>query len=150
MSRSCLGPPETIIVVTADSSHIARSSRIFSRGPMRATSSTMRVGTAAANMTPDERDDKGRAYLPTFLGEATPIMAATKILETGQTETLRIPAIRDAGTYEFVCTFPGHWLIMYGQLVVTKDVDAYLKQNPIAAKPAAASNAAPAHTQHTH
>ena len=52
-----------------------------------------RVGTAAANMTPDERDDKGRAYLPTFLGEATPIIAATKILETGQTETLRIPEI---------------------------------------------------------
>ena len=50
----------------------------------------------------------------------------------------------------FRSTFPGHWLIMYGQLVVTKDVDAYLKQNPIAAKPAAASNAAPAHTQHTH
>jgi azurin len=116
-----------------------------------------RVGAAAANMTPDERDDKGRAYLPTFLGEATPILAATKILETGQNETLRIPAIRDAGTYEFVCTFPGHWLIMYGQLVVTKDVDAYLKQNPVAAKSAQADsgkapagNAAPAHNAHNH
>jgi hypothetical protein len=114
-----------------------------------------KVGTAAANLTPEERDDKGRAYIPAFIGEPTPIVAATKILETGQNETLRIPAIRDAGTYEFVCTFPGHWLIMYGQLVVTKDVDAYLKQNPIAAKSApadkpAAGNSAPSHNQHGH
>jgi azurin len=111
-----------------------------------------KVGTAAANLAPEEKDDKGRAYLPPFTGEPSPIIAATKILESGQNETLRIPAIRDAGTYEFVCTFPGHWVIMYGQLVVTKDVDAYLKQNPIAAKPApqATKAAAPAHNQHNH
>ena len=65
----------------------------------------------------------------------TPIIAATKILESGQSETLRIPAIRDAGTYEFVCTFPGHWVTMCGTLVVTKDPAALL---------AAAAPAAPA------
>ena len=92
-----------------------------------------RVGTAAANMTPEERDDKGRAYLPSFLGEAPPIIAATKILESGQSETLRIPAIRDAGTYEFVCTFPGHWRVMRGVLIVADNLDEFLAKNPEAA-----------------
>ena len=34
--------------------------------------------------------------------------------------------------------FPGHWAVMFGQLVVTKDVEAYLKANPLtpAATPA--------------
>jgi hypothetical protein len=64
------------------------------------------------------------------------------MLETGQSETLRIRPIREEGVYEYVCTFPGHWTVMYGQLVVTKDVDAYLKANPaVAAAPAPA----PAH-----
>ena len=45
-------------------------------------------------------------------------------------------AIRTEGVYEYVCTFPGHWAVMFGQLVVTKDVEAYLKANPLA--PAAA------------
>jgi hypothetical protein len=64
------------------------------------------------------------------------------MLEAGQTETLKITAPRTEGVYEFTCTFPGHWALMYGQIVVTKDVDAYLKANP-----AAAPAARPAVTQ---
>jgi hypothetical protein len=74
--------------------------------------------------------------------ESREIVAATKLLETGQSETLRIRALRDEGVYEYVCTFPGHWTVMFGQLVVTKDVDAYLKTNPSSV---AAAPAAPAH-----
>ena len=66
---------------------------------------------------------------------------ATRTLEAGQTESLRVPAIRTEGVYEFVCTFPGHWTLMYGQLVMTNDVDAYLKANPLASPaPAAAEH----------
>ena len=36
----------------------------------------------------------------------------------------------EPGDYEYVCTFPGHYVIMWGKLVVTKDVDAYLQANP--------------------
>ena len=39
----------------------------------------------------------------------------------------------EPGDYEYVCTFPGHWTIMNGLLVVTKDIEAYLKANPTAA-----------------
>ena len=49
-----------------------------------------------------------------------------------------------AGEYEYVCTYPGHWEMMWGKLVVTKDVDAYLQAHPDAAPPAGA-----AHAHHT-
>jgi azurin/glucose/arabinose dehydrogenase len=97
-----------------------------------------RVGTEAMALPPENLDRAGRAWVT----ESREIVAATKLLETGQSETLRIRALRDEGVYEYVCTFPGHWTVMYGQLVVTKDVDAYLKANPssVAAAPAPAAH----------
>jgi azurin len=97
-----------------------------------------RVSTEAMTLPPENLDRSGRAWVT----ESREIIAATKLLETGQSETLRIRPIREEGVYEYVCTFPGHWTVMYGQLVVTKDVEAYLKANPIAAaaKPAAVHN----------
>ncbi|MBU6327828.1 MAG: hypothetical protein KGQ89_09375, partial [Verrucomicrobia bacterium] len=44
--------------------------------------------------------------------------------------TLRVAAPEKEGTYQYVCTFPGHWTIMKGELIVTKDVEAYLKAHP--------------------
>jgi len=85
-----------------------------------------RVGAEAMTLPPEHLDRSGRAWVT----ESRQIVAATKLLETGQSETLRIRAIRDEGVYEYVCTFPGHWTVMFGQLVVTKDVDAFLKNNP--------------------
>ncbi len=96
-----------------------------------------RVGTAAMTMLPETKDSRGRTFVP----ESDEVIAATRTLEAGQTESLRVPAIRTEGVYEFVCTFPGHWTLMFGQLVVTNDVDAYLKANPLAAPaPAAAEH----------
>jgi azurin len=58
------------------------------------------------------------------------VIGASKLLEAGQKETLQLTAPGDEGEYEFVCTFPGHWSVMRGKLIVTKDVDGYLKANP--------------------
>jgi azurin len=104
------------------------------------------VGVAAAAMTPEARDSKGRTFVPD-LGS---VVAATKMLEAGQSETLKIPAsaLRTEGEYEYVCTFPGHWAMMWGKLIVTKDVDAYLKANP--ATPAAAAAAPHGSSGHNH
>jgi azurin len=87
-----------------------------------------RIGTAAMALPPENMDRSGRAWVP----ESREILGATKLLETGQSETLRLRPIREEGVYEYVCTFPGHWTVMYGQLVVTKDVEAYMKNNPVA------------------
>ncbi|MBI5766508.1 MAG: HEAT repeat domain-containing protein [Verrucomicrobia bacterium] len=95
-----------------------------------------KVGQETSQLAPDFTDRQGRAWV----SESTDILAATKLLEPGRNETLRIPGaqIRDEGVYEYVCTFPGHWVLMWGQLVVTKNVTAYLKANPAPASPAAA------------
>ncbi len=99
-----------------------------------------KVSTEAMTLAPEFTDRQGRAWVT----ESTDIIAATKLLEPGRSETLRIAGniVRTEGVYEYVCTFPGHWIVMFGQLVVTKDVDAYLKANPAAtpATPAAAHN----------
>ncbi len=100
-----------------------------------------KVGTAAMELAPEFLDKSGRAWVP----ETADVIAATKLIEPGRNETLRIAgnAVRTEGVYDFVCTFPGHWLVMYGELVVTKDVNAYLKANPIksaAPAPAATHN----------
>ncbi len=78
----------------------------------------MEIGNAAMTMTPDKLDKQGRAYLPAAFEKD--IIAATKLMEPGQKEQLKVRAPNQPGDYEFVCTFPGHALIMWGTLTVTK------------------------------
>jgi azurin len=85
-----------------------------------------KVGVAASTMTPDKLDKEGRAFIP----KSSDILAATKTLDPGQKETLKMTAPAKEGDYEYVCTFPGHFAIMWGKLIVTKDVDAYLAAHP--------------------
>ena len=89
--------------------------------------SHVEIGLASQTMPPT-LDGKGRAYIP----NTNKILAASKLLEPGQKETLKLTAPSQEGDYEYVCTFPGHAMVMFGRLAVTKDVDAYLRINPTA------------------
>jgi azurin len=95
------------------------------------------IGPLADQMQPNRLDGRGRAYVPgdvAYLSRPHPlILEATRLLEAGQQETLKLTAPDEAGDYTYVCTFPGHWSVMWGQLVVTKDVEAYLQAHPVAA-----------------
>jgi len=77
------------------------------------------IGLAAAAM-PMTPDKAGKLYVPV----SDKVLASTKMLEPGQSETLRMRAPDTQGVYEYVCTFPGHWTIMWGKLIVTDDPDA--------------------------
>ena len=94
-------------------------------------------------MKPDELDSKGRAFVP----KGDDVLGGTKLLEAGQRESLKMKAIDKEGVYEYVCTYPGHWEQMWGKLVVTKDVDNYLRNAPKEAAPAARADTA-AHKHH--
>ena len=96
-----------------------------------------KIGLASAKMKPDELDDDGRAFVP----ESPDILAATKLIEPRQKTALKLTAPTEEGDYEYFCTYPGHYLIMWGQLIVTKNVDAYLQAHPqpALASPASAS-----------
>ena len=104
-----------------------------------------RQKTAEAVQTaqPTKLDKQGRAYVPE--NDAN-VLAATKLVEAGQKETLKITAPAEPGEYEYVCTFPGHWQIMWGKLSVVTDVDAYVPAAPAAAAPGAAVD----HSAHQH
>jgi glucose/arabinose dehydrogenase/azurin len=85
-----------------------------------------KVGLASAKMKPDELDGEGRAFLP----ESPDILAATKLIEPHQKTALKLTAPTQEGAYEYFCTYPGHYLIMWGQLIVTRNVDDYLRTHP--------------------
>ncbi|MGE3311904.1 MAG: PVC-type heme-binding CxxCH protein [Limisphaerales bacterium] len=91
-----------------------------------------KLGAVTEKMSPEKLDNQGRA----FVTDSTDILAATRLLEQGMKETLKLTAPSEEGDYTFVCTFPGHWQVMFGQLIVTRDVDAYLQKHPVAPIPA--------------
>ena len=93
-------------------------------------------------MQPEELDGRGRAYTPNLAD----ILAATKLLEAGQRATLNLTAPNEEGTYEYVCTYPNHWTMMWGQMIVTKDVESYLQEHPLPAQPGAVASADHEHT----
>jgi len=91
------------------------------------------VAEAVQTRRPDQLDKKGRAYVPEDgRNQDKRVIDATHLVEPGQKETLKMTAPGKEGEYEYVCTMPGHWLIMWGKLIVTKNVDAYLQAHPTA------------------
>ncbi len=89
------------------------------------------VAESVQTQAPDKLDSQGRAYVP---ANDNRVLAATKMIEAGKSETLKLTAPSAEGTYPFLCTFPGHWSVMRGELIVTKDVEAYRKAHPEAGK----------------
>lgn len=58
---------------------------------------------------------KAPTYLP---DDQSAIIAHTKMLGAGESDQIEFQAPATAGTYPFICTFPGHFAIMKGKLVV--------------------------------
>ncbi len=88
------------------------------------------IGTTAEKMAP-EPDAQGRLYVP-----ASPkVLAATRMLDPGQTAKLSLEAPAQPGDYQYLCTYPGHSRRMTGTLAVVKDVEAYLASQATNAQP---------------
>lgn len=45
----------------------------------------------------------------------TDIIAQTKLLGPGESETIKF-TLKEPGDYTFICTFPGHWVMMKGTI----------------------------------
>ena len=54
-------------------------------------------------------------WLPTDKGD---ILATTKLLGPGESETIEFTAPDTPGVYEYLCTFPGHVMQMRGKMIV--------------------------------
>ena len=79
-----------------------------------------------ADAMPPEPDEQGRAFVP----KSAKVIFASKLIEPGAKVKLNFTAPTQPGEYSYVCTFPGHWVRMFGTLVVTADVEEYLAKNP--------------------
>lgn len=55
-----------------------------------------------------------------FIPESDKIIAHSKMLDNGQEETFEFTAPTEVGEHEFVCTFPGHAVLMRGVMKVVK------------------------------
>ncbi len=52
-----------------------------------------------------------------FIPDTPDILAHTKLLQIGQTETIEF-TLPTAGEYPYICTFPGHSMLMNGSITV--------------------------------
>jgi azurin len=75
------------------------------------------VGALANAMLADPQG-MAKSYIP---DAAKPdILANTKLVQPNQSETIEFTAPAEAGDYPYICTFPGHWLLMRGVMHVTQ------------------------------
>lgn len=72
---------------------------------------------ANAMLTDPKAMEKG--YIPDAAKED--ILFHTKLVQPGQTDTIEFTAPAEAGDYPYLCTFPGHWLLMRGVMHVTAE-----------------------------
>lgn len=72
-------------------------------------------GTDLNKLGADAVDAKDSDYIPAGYEDA--IIAHTKMIGGGETVTIEFEA-PEAGTYEFLCTFPGHVALMQGKFIV--------------------------------
>lgn len=72
-----------------------------------------RVG-ALANALITAPDAVARHYVPA----SADILCHTRVIDPQKTTTIHFTAPEPPGHYPFVCTFPGHWAIMRGVLIV--------------------------------
>ncbi|MCB1079410.1 MAG: hypothetical protein KDM64_16450, partial [Verrucomicrobiae bacterium] len=53
-----------------------------------------------------------------FVPDSPKILHHTRLLEPATAEALRFHAPETPGVYPYLCTFPGHWIVMKGEMVV--------------------------------
>ncbi len=79
------------------------------------------VGLAANEMARDPRNANSD-FIPkekeTLILQMAPMIGPTR---RKQVHVLRFQAPAEPGVYPYVCTFPGHWVVMKGSMVVAED-----------------------------
>ncbi|HWV58824.1 MAG TPA: plastocyanin/azurin family copper-binding protein [Longimicrobiales bacterium] len=82
------------------------------------------IGQAASAMQLTDDPD-----VKPFVPNLPIVIAATGLVAQGNSERLSFIAPDMPGSYIYVCTFPGHWMLMYGVMLVVEDLEAW-EANP--------------------
>ena len=59
------------------------------------------------------------------------VLAATRLVNRGESATIKFTAPSQPGAFNFVCSFPGHFTRMYGVMLVVPSLDAF-EAKPVA------------------
>jgi azurin len=78
------------------------------------------IGTTGSAM-PMPADPAAKPFVP----DSPLVLYATTLVGAGEEARLRFTAPKAPGEYPFVCTFPGHWLRMYGVMLVVSDIESW-------------------------
>ena len=97
--------------------------------------SMQEIGTTGGAMPPPA-DPEAKAYVP----DTPLVLQSTRLVSAGDVARLTFTAPATPGEYVYVCTFPGHWVRMYGVMLVVEDLDAWeraptVPTNPTTNKP---------------
>lgn len=92
------------------------------------------VALASANAGP-EIGPSGKQYV----AQDDRVLFATNMVPAMEQERLTLKAPNQPGEYPYVCTYPGHWMRMYGVMIVVEDLDAWT-QNPTKPKDPVGNN----------
>ena len=60
-------------------------------------------------------------------------------MQRDESDTIKFTAPAKPGDYNFVCTFPGHWVRMYGVMLVVPSLDAFEAKPSVPNDPMTAS-----------
>ena len=74
-----------------------------------------------AEATGRDADAAARHFVP----KSDKVLAAGRLVQPEQTDSLFFEVPREPGIYPYVCTYPGHWRRMYGALYVVADLRAW-------------------------
>lgn len=74
-----------------------------------------KIGAAADAMLSDPKASE-KHYVP----EIPEVLFSTPLVDPGDVYSLEFTVPKEPGIYPFVCTFPGHWRMMSGIMVVEK------------------------------
>ncbi|WP_396177072.1 azurin [Flavobacterium sp.] len=75
----------------------------------------LKSGTDVNSFGAKAAEAKDTDYIPA--SEAAAIVAQTKLIGGGESDTINF-TITEPGTYDYICSFPGHLALMKGKLIV--------------------------------
>ena len=75
---------------------------------------TLEIVGKAGNEMAKDKDGLKKNYIP----KMSEVLWSTPQLKQNTSHTLRFNAPKEPGEYPYLCTFPGHWVIMKGVMTV--------------------------------
>lgn len=75
----------------------------------------LKAGTDVAEYAKKAMAARETDYLP--VSESESVIAYTKLTGGGETDTITF-TIAEKGTYDFICSFPGHYALMKGKIII--------------------------------